>query len=448
MAARVAERPAAIVSDVFDVPAERQGAYDFVENERIAAEQLAAAAVRAAAYRARDEPIAVVAVDSSSFTLRDPNDQRSVGRVGSLTGGARGLQVMDALVLSEEGVALGVGGTCFWAREAVAKNRSHKRVPPEQRESRFWNEVRNKTRAEFASIAPDTRLWFVHDRGSDCWPVIVDAVDHRENEYTTIRAAWDRRAFRGHRERKEVTFTHNERLWAVLNRSPVKGHFSLQLDANTGRQRTVVIDVRACAVTLDLLPLPKQSHLRTPVWAVYARQRGTPPKDEKPIEWMLLTTYPVHTFEDARRVIEIYGLRWDVEALHAMWKGGGSDVEQTQLKDRTHIERWMMIHASVAARILRLTNLARLHPDRPADEEFDPYEIEAARALYARHRKPMPERPTIAEFVNIMAALAGASRYDGTPPGPRVLARALQRIDIVAMAFRARDPPQRPPTKK
>lgn len=441
--AAVAERPKALVSEVFDQEKDQQGAYDFLQNPNVSVRELIAASARAAAFRARGERCVVVPVDGTSLTLRDPYDRRGTGRVGSLRDGARGLNVMDAIALTESGVPLGFAGMALWARDATPKKRSHKRVPPEQRETRYWNEIRALVREQFAAVNPDTTLWFVHDRGADAWPVLMDVFEQREGEFTTIRAAWDRRAYEGHDEDDARRTSQYDKLREVLHASPLKGEFALKVSAGDAREaRTAKIAVQACAITLDLLLVPKSTHEQVRLWAVRICEVATTPRGEQPIEWLLLTSYPVRTFRDARRVVDGYALRWRIEEFHRIWKRGGSDIERTQLHDRDHIERWAVVHAAVAARIVRITHLARECPDEPASSEFDAHEIEAVRLLN-RGSKPISRTPTMAEFIGLLAGIAGSFRYDGTPPGPAVLSRALERVAIAAHTLRARDSPRR-----
>lgn len=79
MATRVAERPHAKVSAVFDAPAELEAAYDFLENDRITAEALVASSRWATAQRARPLARVLVAVNEVSLTVRDPHNTRGVG---------------------------------------------------------------------------------------------------------------------------------------------------------------------------------------------------------------------------------------------------------------------------------------------------------------------------------------------------------------------------------
>ncbi len=63
-----------------------------------------------------------------------------------------------------------------------------------------------------------------------------------------------------------------------------------------------------------------------PITVVLAREIA-PPDETDPIEWLLLTTLPVTTGEDAARIVTWYRDRWRMERLHFTLKTGGSQVE-------------------------------------------------------------------------------------------------------------------------
>jgi len=66
MAASAFCRPAGRVTEVFRTDSERQGAYDFLENEEVEASEVLAATVRASVRRVAGQAHAFVAIDGTS----------------------------------------------------------------------------------------------------------------------------------------------------------------------------------------------------------------------------------------------------------------------------------------------------------------------------------------------------------------------------------------------
>jgi Transposase DNA-binding/Transposase Tn5 dimerisation domain len=436
--ARVANQPAGKVTAVFGNVAEREGTFRLLENDAVAPEQIALASHRACARRAAGEPFAWVPVDGTSLNLVDQKRQKGLGVVGARCVGATGLQVMSALAVSRAGVPLGLCGQTYWAREERSGRRSNKdRRPVEEKETRHWLTVMQQARKVFASEAPQTRPWFQLDRGGDAWPVLLEGL--QPGELFTVRAARDRRLGKWHGDEQR------RYLWSTLESQPLLGTFDLEVRARPTRKlkqrttpartaRTAKMELRACQISLELCIDQRAKWVTSPpLYALLACETAVSAGDEEPIEWMLLTSHPIASVEDAQLVLFGYAQRWRIEEFHKCWKSGVCKIEETQLRERDHIERWAVVLAAVAVRVLRLTYLARHAPELPALEELHPCEIDAI-VLGAKSRKYAPGTvPPLAAVVDMLGRLGGyVGKSSGGPPGPLVLARGLLKIEVLA----------------
>src|SRR5205823_1807596 len=101
-------------------------------------------------------------------------------------------------------------------------------------------------------------------------------------------------------------------------------------DGQPGRQALVEIRYGTFALRppsthprrKELPPVPVQAVLVTEVEA---------PAGVKPLQWLLLTTLPVSSFEEALRVVRWYGYRWRLERYHFVLKSG-CQLEELQLE--------------------------------------------------------------------------------------------------------------------
>jgi len=165
---------------------------------------------------------------------------------------------------------------------------------------------------------------------------------------------------------------------------------------------------------------------------VWAREEGTTPGGEEPIDWLLYTNHPVEDLDDARLVIRSYSYRWRVEDCHRAWKRGRCNVEATKLRSYAAVKRWAIILIVVAARIERLKHLSRTTPNAPASIELSEFEIRALIALKYED-KPFDGPLTIGRAVTILAEFGGwANKYSGKPPGAVVLGRGLEYVEPAA----------------
>ncbi len=240
-------------------------------------------------------------------------------------------------------------------------------------------------------------------------------------------------------------------LWEALGGAEPLGSYGLDVAKCHGRTaRTAHIEVRAKRVRLQVLVPRKKSEKgvkrkngKRRQWvalsAVLAREVGTAPPGEEPIEWLLLTNRDVDSFETAKQVIDGYRYRWRVEEFHRTWKTT-CRVEDTQLRSAEAIERWAVTLAVVAMRIQRLMQLGRTQPELPATEELTQDEVDAL----VLHRKPKEfgkdNKLTIGQAVLMIAHMGGyTGKSSGGPPGAQTLGRGLQRLLMAARTIAAID---------
>lgn len=445
VAERVATAPRGKITEVFTDGASREGAFRFVQNDFVDEEEVMRAAHLSCAQRSCEYPFVYVPVDQTSINLTDESGEKGLGDVGRSCDHARGLQVMTGIAISPDGTPLGLSGQCYWARKVGPKKTPEQRAKQlaSEKETQRWLDVIAQTREAFSMFAPTTRPWFQLDAGADAWPILVESV--ASSGWLTVRACRDRRLETPSEESQHY-------LWATMEREEPLGDYLLAVPASKKRKaRTARMTIRARPVTLDLKDRRTGERFSLDLWAVLAREEGTAPRGEEPLEWLLLTTYPVSALESAHAVVMGYAQRWRVEDFHKAWKSGACHVEDNQLRDQQHIVIWAAILASVAMRIVRLTWLSRTAPELPATVEFTQPEIDAI-ILASRTTKYEPgDVPTIAEAVLWIAAEGGyTGKSSGGPPGVLVLARGLKSLRVLArvLADRKLTEKRRSPTRE
>ena len=172
MGARAARRPAGRVTETFVSSAERQGAYGLLESDAVGQEEIGAAIFEACGRRSAGESYVLCPIDGTSLTLTDAEKAKGFGPIGSRREGARGLKVMNAMVLSADGEALGVSSQQWWRRSDIRRRQHRDQLQPDQKETRHWLAAMEQTRAVMAKNAPSTRCWFQLDREGDAWPIL------------------------------------------------------------------------------------------------------------------------------------------------------------------------------------------------------------------------------------------------------------------------------------
>jgi len=428
VAAAVAERPAGTVPQVFRASSEREGAFRLLENDAVSPEAIKRASFDASSRACRELSRIYVPVDGSSLTLTDRALRRELGRVGNTRVKSRGLQVMSALAVDEQGAAIGLLDQRWWARDMKPKSRrGNDRKCFGKRylktETHHWLQVLSNCDDRLHENAPNSRPWYQLDRGADCWPIFELALER--DLLFTIRASHDRRLV-GPQGQK----LHLRR---ELRRQRIVGHYEVLIPRRGRPPRTARITLRACRVTVVARTGSKRWQEFT-LNAVLAEETARRGKDR--LCWILLTTHSIASRENVRAVVHGYTLRWRIEDFHRTWKRGLCNVEKNQLHSRNAIIKWATILGTVAARALRLAHLFRTaSPDIPASTEFTEHEIEACYIL-AKKKRDRRKSVLLRDLLALIADLGGfAKKYSGKPPGPTVLGRGLQDIELLAKAL-------------
>jgi hypothetical protein len=437
MAAAAAKRPSGRVSVVFDRDEERAGAYDFLENPAVRTDALAAVLFNATVEQARRDKCerVYVVIDGSSLTLTDEADSRGLGPIGSPNRVASGLQVMNALAVSDDGVTLGLIDQIYWRRDAVELMPKNERTARNQKRPFEDKECANFVRAAENAVgrlaSAKIRACIVIDREADNADILF-ALGRLDCDFI-IRSKWDRRV------EKEDKPTLRE----SLENQPILALHDVEV-GRVGRRaaRTATVQIRSERVTFNIRKNGSTRESgRLSLTAVWVKEVGSTDKDA--LDWLLVTNLPVAAHEEATKIVDGYRKRWRVEEFHRTWKQGHCKVEETQLQSVEALTKWTTILAAVAVRIERLKLLARNTPDAPATIELSADEITVLKRDQASRgvtkKRVVPKKPTIAEATRWIAELGGWIDQKGNgPPGSTTIGRGLERLSHMTYALRLR----------
>lgn len=421
MVRRALATPGGRLCVVFRDNAELQGAYDFVQG-RVPPAALMASIARATCAQLGDDRRAFVVVDGTSLSLTDRKGAKGFGAIGMRSLPTRGIKVLDALAVSEDGVPIGLLDLHYWVRGAKSRLSRYDRRRLGQTETTHWLETIETAAARLKEHAPECSPCFVIDREGDN-AEMLRLLGTGESLRYIVRAAQDR----------PVIDARGRRRWlrACMKRQEIVGTRVVDVPAAPGRSaRRAVLEIRTARVELDLPDRANRVRFRLKTNVVWAVERR-PPRGERRLDWMLLTSESIGDASDAEFVLDGYCARWRVEEFHRTWKSGHCNVEDTQLRNKDHVMRWATLLAAVATRVEQLKHLSRTTPDAPASLILSTLEIEALKAAKQRQKKRtevIPEgMPTIGQVVRWIADLGGyTGKSSGGPPGSITIGRGLE----------------------
>ena len=402
-------------------PAELKAAYRFFDNEQVNTDGILAPHVTQTLGRLSQVPVVLAVQDTTEFNL---SHLPATEGLGYGTGNnPRGFMMHSLLAVTPEGLPLGVLGMKTWVRPEAEFGKKHQRKSRsvQDKESVKWLEGIEHL-ATLKARCADTRFVGVGDRESDLYELFV--AERPSGVEWLVRAAWNRRA------------RHPEQyLWEAVQATTPLGHTELLVPARHHLpQRTARLTLRCATVRLRP-PKARASRLpETDVFAIHAIEEVPPPGVE-PLEWMLLSSVPTTSLEEALERLAWYARRWTIETWHRVLKSG-CRIEARQFGTLDRFVRATALFAVIAWRILYATLLARTGTQLCCDVLLQPDEW---KALYCRTHgtTKLPKKtPTLQQTVLWIAMLGGyLNRKHDRPPGPTVIWRGFLLLHEITKMY-------------
>jgi len=405
-----------------------KGAYRLFKNVQVDLDTLLQPHREATLGRVREQAVVLAVQDTTSLNYTAHPATDGLGPIARRADAALGMLLHDTLAFSVDGTPLGLLDVQCWVRqpEEAGKSARRKELPIEQKESIKWLRSLRQVAAAQA-LCPSTRLVSVGDREADVYELFLEAAQHPEGPALLVRADCERK--------RQVD--QQQALWPYMAAQPGAAlrevHIAGKGGAEMRKTRLAQVTVRYAAVTLQP---PKRYTQPVSAWAVYALEEQ-PPAGAAPIEWMLLTTLPTDSAEQAVERLDWYARRWGIETYHRTLKSG-CRIEDRRLGDASSLQACLAIDLVVAWRVFHLTKLGRDHPEAPYTAFFEPDHwetIHVARTgtLLPRHLTP----PTVNQMMRWVAQLGGfLNQKSSGHPGATVLWRGLGRLDDITHGFR------------
>jgi Transposase DDE domain len=396
----------------------------FLRNGSVTATEMVAHAADRTAARAAGRDIVVIQ-DTSELALggrrAKANGYGPVGKGGAL----RGLLLHAVLAVDAgTGGVLGLVDAKAWNRKGgkVTDRRSRK---TSNKESQRWLDGSMRAGEVLAGAAHITG---VSDRESDIYEHFARRPD---NVHLIVRACQNRKIETDDTDQVNLLFSHVDGL-------PEQGRFEVKIPAAPGRKaRTTELAVRFSRLVLrkPLHGAAADLPATIALTMVDVRETSTP-QDGKPIHWRLLTTHAVTNLDEARRIVDLYRMRWTIEEFFHALKTAGFDIEAADIGDPKVMIKFVTAVTVAAVTVMQLVKARDGTTDQVLADAFDPADQPILEALSAqlegktaRQKNPHP-KGSLAFAGWVIGRLGGWTGYYGKP-GPRVMREGLddfQRI--------------------
>lgn len=422
-------RPLANIPEASGSAKACKGSYRFFNNKKVTMDVILTPHVESTITRIKQHPVVLVPQDTTILNYNHPHTT-GLGPTGVINDKSVGMLLHDTVAFTPNGTPLGVVDAQCWVRDPDDKGKSVRRkdTPTEEKESAKWLRSFRKV-ADIQKLCPDTMLVSMGDRESDVFELLAEAVKDSAGPKLLIRA--DKYRYRkvqsDDHEQLEEQYDY---LWTFMEQLPLSGTLNIHIPKrDNASARDTIVNVRFSQVKIN----PPKDSIHKPLenyWAVHLYESdSTVVEGEKRIDWMLLTTVTVASFEDAVKTSEWYAGRWGIEVYHRTLKSGCRILDR-QLGSADSLQACLGVDMVVAWRVYHLTMLGREVPDHPCTVFFEDVEWKALYCYANKTRVASAEPPSLAEAIYMVGKVGGhlGRKCDGMP-GTECVWRGLQRLD-------------------
>jgi hypothetical protein len=331
----------------------------------------------------------------------------------------------SSLVVTTEGLPLGISAIKFWTRQefkgtnALKRKINPTRVPIEEKESIRWLDNIKQTTT---LLADPERCIHIGDRESDIYELFCTA--HDAHTHFLVRTCVDRLAGDGQH-------TISEEMETV----DVKANHCITVFDKKGVPAKAILQLRYRRIRV-LPPIGKQSRypeLRLTV--IYAQEAEVPSGRDR-IDWKLITDLPVTTPLQAIEKLEWYASRWKIETFHKIVKSG-CKAEESKLRTADRLVNLIAVFCILSWRIFWMTMLNRATSAAPTSIAFTPTECQLLDHLVPDPVKASTKK-SLSSYIIKVARLGGyLARASDSPPGNMVMWRGLSRLTDIVLGFEA-----------
>ena len=422
----------------------------FLSNKKVKADELIKKSCEIPLDAIRGQRLLVLG-DTTNFSLKGQapylDDSEKLGYLDdNETSGLHGH--VNLVVKQENGHILGLSDIILYMRpkkdyvDRAEKSLASRSQSFIEKESYKWvlgaqNSLRVLESAE--------QIVFVYDREGDSFDIFSHLTEVEKTDFT-IRANHNRVVLQNEKGIKAFeAISQSETLGTYeikvekLNHKSKTGHKQV-----TREKRTARVEIRVIKVEIPPTTQENKGKQGVPLTLVEVKEIGNKlPKGEKPILWRLWTTLSAETFDDAKKIVEFYKWRWNIEQLFRIAKKKGFALQATKLKTFEAISKLIIMVLESASVVLQLIRARDNHNSQPIEEVFSQEEIEVLKKLnidlqgktkLLKNNNP-PDQLSWAAWV--IARLGSWHGYNSQGlPGPITYKRGLEKFLVYVDASR------------
>jgi len=424
----ISSRYTTVIHQLSEDRAEEVSFHRFLNNVKVTPERIISEHWNKSSIDLSGKHILVLG-DTSTISFSPNKNRTDLGYIGSNTNKTGFFLHASLLLEAQTRACYGLAGIQTYkldfpdsglsADEKQANKWKKSQRPFHQKERYKWLSCPQQAIVNASGAAHYT---LVGDRESDIYDVMAGTL--AQNHNFIYRCNYNRR------------LDVDNKLLDVIDKQEVQCCFELDLPATKKRSKhKAKLALKFTEVTL---PIPANNPDKTlpnqlKVNVVEVKESpSTVVGDEESIHWVILTSHPVNTTEDALKIIEWYRWRWSIEQLFRTIKSKGLAIEQSQLESYRGLVNLTTLALIAASQVMQLVESREGENQQELQNVFFPEEQECIKALSNKlegktDKQKNPHQPKSLAFGSwVMARLGGWSGYKSErPPGPITMLRGL-----------------------
>lgn len=434
----MAAQPGQSLPKQADFAHELKAAYRLLSNGRIDPAAIGDPHRQLTRQRASPLPVVLAVQDTTELDFTRRTKVKGLGAIGN--GRGRGLLQHATLAVNPAGgQVIGLLDQHWHRRVEHSDQETRRQRQSRWRESQVWADAAER----IGRWGANSRLVHVGDRHSDVYQFMRTCADLGHG--FVVRAMHDRYI--------QTPCGERERLWSHLEAQPPLASMSVRIGRRTDHQNRLISAPRMAPLSVRATPVTVTPPVNDPaqapgpalaVWAILVCETASPRQGD-PVQWMLLSTEPAETAEQARMIVNWYTQRWVIEEWHRVLKEG-CRIEDSQLDDAEDIKRLAAILGPIAVWLLHLRDLA--DPAHPQAD--DPAALQHAvpriwREVIARLAKLDAGQLTPRQFLHTIARRGGwLGRKHDSRPGWKVIWRGWYELQMIVAGYQLASQPREP----
>jgi len=427
-------RHTVVMSDLSSNRGEEVQLGRFIKNAKVTPEKIVAHNCSVNPLSLAEKNVLVIS-DTSTISFDAYENREELGHVGPFTNKS-GFSVHPSILLdADEGSCYGLGGIHFH-KTPIAHTEQEKAAKKEQRKRNARRAFEEKERykwfnspSQAISNCPSAKSYtLIGDRESDIYDLIA----------RTIANGWHY-VYRSKNNRTLSEGVNHPKLYDAIASWLVTHSFELELESTKKRTaHKAILDLKfgQTQIARPYINPDKSLPDYIELNVVEVKERTeTVVGEEKPVHWILLTSHPVQTVDQALTIIKWYRWRWTIEQLFRTLKKKGLNIEQSKVETYYGLINLTTMALLAAIQIMQLVNARDGNTSQKLEDVFFESECRCLKGLNQKlqgktkkQKNPYPIE-SLAFGSWVIARLGGWKGYKSEgPPGPITFTKGLTKF--------------------